>query len=69
VIKSRRIRWVGHVAQTEAIRNAYNISVRKPEGKTSLGRPRCKGEDDIKKVMKQISAVICQHTSLVFNGS
>jgi hypothetical protein len=40
MIKSRRMRWVGHVAQMGEKRNAYRILVRKPEGKRTLGRPR-----------------------------
>jgi hypothetical protein len=39
VIKSR-MRWVGHVARMGAMRNAYNILVRKSEGKRPLGRCR-----------------------------
>jgi hypothetical protein len=33
VIKSGRIRWAGHVGRMEEMRNAYKISVGKPEGK------------------------------------
>jgi hypothetical protein len=33
-IKSRRMRWAGHVALMGAKRNAYRILVGKPEGKT-----------------------------------
>jgi hypothetical protein len=40
IIKSRRMRWAGHVAQTGEKRNAYRILVGKPEGKRPLGRPR-----------------------------
>jgi hypothetical protein len=40
MIKSRRMRWVVHVAQTREKRNAYRILVGKPEGKTPLGRPK-----------------------------
>jgi hypothetical protein len=40
VIKSRSMRWVGHVARMEEKRNAYRILVGKPGGKRSLGRPR-----------------------------
>jgi hypothetical protein len=40
MIKSRRMRWAGHVARTGAKRNAYNILVGKPDGKRPLGRPR-----------------------------
>jgi len=40
VIKSMRIRWVGHVARMGEIVNEYKISVGKHEKKTPLGRPR-----------------------------
>jgi hypothetical protein len=40
MIKSRRMRWVGHVAGMREKRNAYRIMVGKPEGKRPLGRPR-----------------------------
>jgi hypothetical protein len=39
VIKSRRMRWAGHVASMGQMRNVYNILVRRPEGKRPLGRP------------------------------
>jgi hypothetical protein len=48
VIKSRRIRWVGHVACMGEIINAYNILVGKPEGKSRLGRPRRRPENNIR---------------------
>jgi hypothetical protein len=35
-----RIRWVGHVAWMGEMRNAYSISIGKPQGKRPLGRPR-----------------------------
>jgi hypothetical protein len=38
VIKSRRIRWTGHVTDMEDMRNAYKILVGKPEGKRPFGR-------------------------------
>jgi hypothetical protein len=40
MIKSRRMRWAGHVARIGGKRNAYVILVEKPEGKITLGRPR-----------------------------
>jgi hypothetical protein len=40
VIKSRRMRWAGHVARTGAKRNSYRLLVGRPEGKKPLGRPR-----------------------------
>jgi hypothetical protein len=40
MIKSRRMRWAGHVTCMGAKRNAYSILVAKPEGKRPIGRPR-----------------------------
>jgi hypothetical protein len=41
IIKSRRMRWTGHVARMrEKKRNAYRLLVGRPEGKRPLGRPR-----------------------------
>ena len=40
VIKSRRMRWVGHVARMGEERGAYRVLVGKPEGKRPLGRSR-----------------------------
>jgi len=48
VIKSRRMRWAGHVARMGQRRGAYRILVRKPEGRRPLGRPRRRWEDNIK---------------------
>jgi hypothetical protein len=47
VIKSRRMRWAGHVARMGEKRNAYRILVGKPEGKRPLGRPRRRWVDNI----------------------
>jgi hypothetical protein len=44
MIKSRNMRWAGHVAQME-MRNAYRILVGKPD--RPLGRPRCRWVDNI----------------------
>jgi hypothetical protein len=46
--KSRRMRWVGHVAKMGEKRNAYRLLVRKPEGKGPLGRPRLRWMDNIR---------------------
>jgi len=45
VIKSRRMRWAGHVASMGERRGVYRILVGKPEGKRPLGRPRHRWED------------------------
>jgi hypothetical protein len=46
IIKSRRMRWAGHVARMGDKRNAYGLLVGKPDGKTPLGRPRCRWVDN-----------------------
>jgi hypothetical protein len=47
-IKSRRMRWAGHVARTGEGRGAYRILVGSPEGRRPFGRPRRRWEDNIK---------------------
>ena len=42
VIKSRRMRWAGHVARMGEMRGVFRVLVVKPEGKGPLGRPRCR---------------------------
>jgi hypothetical protein len=39
-IKSRRMRWAGHVARMGEERNVYKVLMGKPEGKRPLERPR-----------------------------
>jgi hypothetical protein len=39
IMKSRRMRWAGHVARMGEKRNVYRLLVEKPEGKRPLGRP------------------------------
>jgi hypothetical protein len=48
VIKSRRMRWPGHVARMVEGRGVYRVLVGKPEGKRPLGRPRRRWEDNIR---------------------
>jgi hypothetical protein len=48
IIKSRRMRWAGHVARLGEMRNAYRMLVGKPEGKRPLGRPRRRWVDNIR---------------------
>jgi hypothetical protein len=48
IIKSRRMRWAGHVARIGEKRNAYRLLMGKPEGKTPLGRPRRRWVDNIR---------------------
>jgi hypothetical protein len=48
IIKSRRMRWAGHVARMGEKRNAYRLLVAKPEEKRPLGIPRCRWVDNIR---------------------
>jgi hypothetical protein len=48
IMKSRRMRWAGHVARMGEMRNAYRLLVGKPEGKRPLGRPRRRWMDNIR---------------------
>ena len=54
VIKSRRMRWVGHVARIGERRGIYRALVGNPEGKRSLGRSRHRWEDDIKMDLQEV---------------
>jgi hypothetical protein len=48
MIKSRKVRWAGHVARMGEKRTGYRILVGKPESKRPLGRPRRRWVDNIK---------------------
>jgi hypothetical protein len=54
VIKSRRLRWTGHVARMGEGRDVYRVLVGRPEGKRPLGRPRRRWTDDIKMDLREI---------------
>ena len=54
MIKSRRLRWAGHVARMEKGRSAFNILTGKPTGKRPLGRPRRRWEDNIRMDFEEI---------------
>jgi hypothetical protein len=49
VVKSRRMKWAGHVARMGEGRVVHRVLVGKPEGKRPLGRPRHRWEDNIKR--------------------
>ena len=55
VIKSRRLRWAGHVARMEEGRSAFKILTGKPTGKRPLRRPRRRWEDNISMDLEEIS--------------
>ena len=54
VIKSRRLRWAGHVARMEEGRSAFKILTGKPTGKRPMGRPRRRWEDNIRMDLEEI---------------
>jgi hypothetical protein len=54
IIKSRSMRWAGHVRRIGAKRNACRVLVGKPERKRLLGRSRRSWEDHIKMVLREI---------------
>jgi hypothetical protein len=54
VIKSRRMRWTGHVVCMGEGRYVYRVLVGRPEGKKPLGRPRSRWEDNIKMDLREI---------------
>jgi hypothetical protein len=61
IIKSRRMRWAGHVERMGEKRNVYRLLVGKPEGKRPLGRPRHRWIDNSKMDLLEIglSVVDC----------
>ena len=54
VIKSRRMRWVGHVAHMGEERGVYSVLVGKPEGKRPLWRPRRRWVDNIRMDLHEV---------------
>ena len=54
VIKSRRMRWAGHVARMGEERGVYRVLVGKPEGKRPMGRPRRRWMDNIMMDLQEV---------------
>jgi hypothetical protein len=53
-IKSRRMRWAGHVVRMGEEKNVYRVLMGKPKGKRPLGRPRHRWEDGIRMDLREI---------------
>ena len=53
-LKSRRLRWAGHVASMEEGRGVLKVLVGKPVGKRPLGRPRRRWEDNINMDLEEV---------------
>ena len=54
VIKSRRMKWAGHVARMGEERGVYRVLVGKPGGKRPLGRPRSRWVGNIMMVLQEV---------------
>ena len=54
VVKSRRMRWAGHVAGMGEERGVHSVLIGKPEGKGPLGRPRRRWKDNIKTEFQEV---------------
>jgi len=57
VVKSRKMRWAGHVALMGEVRGVHWVLVGKPEGKRPLGKPRHRWEDNIKMDLLKVGGV------------
>ena len=57
VIKSRRMRWAGHVARMCEERGVYRVLVGKPEGRRPMGRPRRRWVDNIRMDLQEVGCV------------
>jgi hypothetical protein len=58
IIKSRRMKWAGHVARMGEKTNVFRLLVGKPEGKRPLGRPRRRWIDNIKMDLIEIGVSV-----------
>ena len=54
VVKSRRMRWAGHVARTGEGTGVHRVLVGKPDGKRPMGRPRRRWEDNITMDLREV---------------
>jgi len=64
VIKSRRMRWAGHVARMGEERGVYRVLMGKPEGKRPLGRPRNRWVDNIRMDLQEVGCGYVDWTGL-----
>jgi len=69
VIKSRRMRWAGHVARMGEKRGVYRALVEKPEGRRPLGRPRRRWEDSIKMDLQEVGCGVWTGSSWLRTGT
>jgi hypothetical protein len=65
VIKSRRMRWAGHVARMGEDWGVCRVLMGKPEGKRPLERPRCRWVDNIRTDLQEMGYGYMDWTGLV----
>ncbi|KDR21362.1 hypothetical protein L798_03138, partial [Zootermopsis nevadensis] len=58
VIKSRRMRWAGHVAGMDGTKGVHRVLVGKPEGKRPLGRPRRRWKNNVRRDLWEIGVEV-----------
>jgi hypothetical protein len=58
VVKSRRMKWAGHVARMGEDRGVHRVLAGKPEGKRPLGRPRRRWEDILRWIFRKLEEVV-----------
>jgi len=68
VIKSRRMRWAGHVARMDEERGVYRFLVGKPEGRRPLGRPRRRWVDNIRMDLQEVECGYMDWIGLAQDG-
>ena len=54
IVKSRKLRWAGHVTRMENERGAWKLLVGKPEGKRPVGRRRIRWENNINHDLRKV---------------
>jgi len=68
VIKSRRMRWAGHVARMGEETAMYRVLVGKPEGRRPLGRPRRRWVDNIRMDLREVGCRYMDWIGLAQDG-
>ena len=62
LVKSRRMRWAGHVARMDEEMGVHKVLVGKKEGKRPLGRPRRRWVDNIRMDLREVG---CGHVDWI----
>ena len=68
MIKSRRMRWAGHVARMGEERGVYRFLAGKPEGKRPLGRPRRRWVDNNRMDLQEVGCGYMDWIGLAQDG-